>query len=133
MKNNLFTDILSSINRFKELRKARKRDYGCAITETVKIPLIDCNPSFFDTVEGCCIMNTNRSVYQAVKLIFDRFQPEEKYKLLLAPEEGEFIARAQFWKRELKPIMQPKQYRKAICSILHWYIHIKRMRSDNLV
>lgn len=112
------------------MRKARKNGCNVEIRKVAELPFINCGPGFLNTVEGCKLVNGDYSVYENVKQVFDGLSHEQKYKLVFSPKDGEFIARAQFWKSILKPVMDTKKYSLAIYSILHWYIQIKQMRTE---
>ena len=131
MKNNLFTDAKTAVNLFRDMRKARKNGCNVEIRNVAELPFINCGPGFLNTVEGCKLVNGDSSVYENVKQVFDGLSYELKNKLIFSPKDGEFIARAQFWKSVLKPVMDPKKYSLAIYLILHWYIHIKQMRMED--
>lgn len=126
MKNNLFTDAKTTVNLFRDMRKARKNGCNVEIRNVAELPFINCGPGFLNTVEGCKLVNGDSSVYENVKQVFDGLSYELKNKLIFSPKDGEFIARAQFWKSVLKPVMDQKKYSSAIYSILQWYIHIKQ-------
>lgn len=130
MKNNLFTDAKTAVNLFRDMRKARKNGCNVEIRNVAELPFINCGPGFLNTVEGCKLVNGDSSVYENVKQVFDGLSYEQKYKLVFSPKDGEFIARAQFWKSVLKPVMDHKKYSSAIYSILQWYIHIKQTRME---
>lgn len=127
MKNNLVTDVKTAVNLFRDMRKERKNGCDIEVRKVAEMPIINCGPTFLNTVEGCRLMNGEYSVYQNVKQVFDRLSYEEKHKLEFAPKDGEFIARARFWRSVLKPVMDSKQYRTSMYLILDWYIQNKRI------
>lgn len=71
----------------------------------------------------------NREIVEASRRAFHSLLPEEKNLFASAPENGEFVERALFWKELLTPVMTPKNCHKAMIKIIEWYIHIKEMHS----
>lgn len=127
MKNNLVTDVKTAVNLFRDMRKERKNGCNIEVKKVVDVPVINCGPTFFNTVEGCRLINGEYQIFESAKQAYDKLSQDEKYKLAHAPKDGEFIARAHFWKSVLRTTMDSKQYRTAIYLILSWYVHIKQM------
>lgn len=127
MKNNLVTDIKTAVNLFRDMRKERKNGCNIEVKKVVDVPIINCGPTFLNTVEGCRLINGEYQIFESAKQAYDKLSQDEKYKLAHAPKDGEFIERARFWKSVSKPVMDSKQYRTSMYLILSWYIHIKQM------
>ena len=128
MSSMILNDAKTAVDLFSRMRKARKVNEEVSVRVVREIPLVNCGVSFLDTVEGCCLANSRKDVREAVWKIFKGFTYEEKRMLSFSPEDGKFIMRVDFWADKLKPVLSSGQYRSAMRSILHWYVHIKKMR-----
>ena len=128
MKNNLIHDIGAAVDLFKDIRKERKNGSEVNVQKFVQIPLIYVGIGFYDTIEGCVLANCSADISYEARMAYDILPYETKRLLVTTPGDGEFMARVNCWKRLLTPVMTPKQCQIAITAILHWYIHIKRMR-----
>ena len=94
----------------------------------VSIPCVTLGPGFYDTVEGCTLSHCEREIRDIAQKAFYTLPPEVRYSLAFLPKDGEFIARSHLWKSLLSSVMSPVQCRKAMIRIIHWYIHIKKMK-----
>lgn len=83
--------------------------------------------SFFDTVEGCYLWNTNREVFYVMRATFKKLPLRIQHRLTFAPNDSEFIQRVQMWKTALIIAQIPASIRfDALHSICQCYIKIKR-------
>lgn len=55
----------------------------------------------------------------------------KKHELSFVPKDGEFVSRAKFWGKLLRPVMSNRNYRKAMVRIISWYIHIKHIHQND--
>ena len=129
MKNNFLEDIKTATNLFIDMRKASKEGKKITVNRTLEIPMFSVGNSFFDTIEGCTLSNCKESgVCVIAQKAFSELPYDIKCLLSNSPKDGEFVERANFWKRLLQPVMTSKQYHVAMTEILNWYIHIKKQR-----
>lgn len=126
--NYLFADIKTAAKAFGEVRKARKN--GADKVEIKAQPLrvlpIINTVGFYNTVEGCTLSHCEKEIVDIAQKAFNELPYEERHRLMFAPENGEFVERAIFWRTLLEPVMSKQQTGKAMQQIVHWYIHIKR-------
>lgn len=125
--SSFITDIKKTVKIFKDMRKASKEGYETEIRQERQIPVYS-SIGFLNTVEGCVLINHEKDIYKQVNEIFKQFSLEEQEMLVNSPKDGEFIERINFWKYKLQRVMDDRQCRKAMLSIIHWYIHIKKLR-----
>ena len=78
-------------------------------------------------MEGCLFCGQKR---QPIRDVFGSFPEEVQRSLVFTPKgRGEWIERARFWARELKPALQPEMYHEAMLRIIGWYAHCLRRRA----
>lgn len=127
--SNFFKDAKKAIDIFTEIRKARKEGHEIEVRQLRQIPLYTGN-SFLNTVEGCTLINHEEFIFEQVDEIFSQFSAEEQHRLAFAPKKGEFINRVNFWRENLSPVMTNRDYRKAMITIISWYIKIIKMEKS---
>lgn len=127
MKNNLVNDAKIAAKMFLHIRKARKQGREVRIEHRMQIPVLNCGPGFYGTVEGCTLSWLDRDIVNKARDAFDGLPYDEKLKLQSIPEKGEFIKRAKLWKELLSPVMTESQCHLAMIKIIGWYIHIKNL------
>lgn len=124
-RGTVFDDLKATAGVFTDMRKARKEGSVVEVKKAVQIPVIQ-SGGFYSTVEGCALSRCEKGIVNAAQKAFSGLSDSEKHSLAFSPKNGEFVERVMSWKALLKPVMSEKQYRKAILTIIHWYIHIKR-------
>lgn len=126
--NYLFADIKAAAKTFGEVRKARKNgaDKVEIKTQALRVLPVYDTAGFYSTVEGCTLSHCEKGIADIAQKAFSELPYEERHRLTFAPENGEFVERAIYWRTLLEPVMPEKQRRKAMQRIIHWYIHIKR-------
>lgn len=66
--------------------------------------------------------------WQPVRDVFGNFPEETKRALAFTPKGcGEWVERARFWARELKPVLPTEMYHEAMLRIIGWYVRCLRM------
>lgn len=121
-----FSDVKTAADVFTDIRRARKEGAVVEIRKSRVLPVFTAGPCILDTVEGCTLWNRNKEVFDEIQGAFKSLPSEEKRRLAFSPENGEFIERASIWRSLIASVLSPEQTRKAMISILQWYIHIKR-------
>lgn len=124
-RSTVFSDLKAAARLFTDMRKARKEGKKVEVKKAVQIPVIQ-SDGFYNTVEGCALSHCEREIANAAQKAFNSLADGEKHRLTFSPKNGEFAERVIFWKSLLKPAMTEQQYRKAILTIIHQYICIKR-------
>lgn len=124
------SDAKTAIDLYKEIRRARKKGKRIEVRCCTQMPFINPGPSFYGTMEGCMFANGPKCIFESAYAAFNALTFEEKHSLGLAPKDGEFVARANFWRKILKPVMPPSEHRTAMSLLLHKYVCIKRMRTE---
>ncbi len=122
-----FNDVKTAVDVFAEIRRARKEGAVVEVRKSRMLPVFNAGAGILDTVEGCTLWNHNNEVFKEIRGAFNTLPAEEKRRLAFSPKDGEFTERAYFWKALISSALPPEQTRKAMISILHWYIHIKRI------
>lgn len=123
----LLNDVKIAAGIFTDIRKARKEGTEVEVRKVRRLPVLSVGLSILDTVEGITLWNQNKDVFDAIERAFNALPDEERKKQTADLEDGEFTERAYFWKALISSALPPEQTRKAMISILHWYIHIKRI------
>lgn len=130
MKTNILSDIKTAASLFGEVRKARKSGAEIRVQQVKQYPFIFDMAGILSTVEGCTLINGDRTIFDIAQKAFNSLPYEVRHRLTFSPKDGEFTERVQFWKNLLKPVMSSKQYHTGMQTIIRWYIHIKHMRMD---
>lgn len=127
---NILQDIKTAAKVFGEVRKARKNGAtGVKIEPVRTIPVYTLAPALLNTMEGPLVWNAGRDVYQVVQEIFNGLPYETRRQLEFTPKKpGEWVERAQFWKRELQPAMPPQMYHEVMVLFISWYARCLRRR-----
>lgn len=125
MDIRILSDIKSTINLTRKLRKTRKK-MACA-DETVAVKSVCSIPVFKTSSWGFtpefCILHGDTG--KAVQTVFETFDIETQHALTFAPKDaGAFVERVRFWQRMLKPVLPSAQYHQAIMAILDWSIKV---------
>lgn len=123
----LLSDIKTAVEAFKNARRARKAGEDIEVKYTAEKPALKSTPSFFDTVEGCKLSNSDHEISKRVGAAFMELDCNTKRRLAFAPKNGEFIERARFWQNIIHEALPGKQGHKAMRAILTTYARIKRM------
>lgn len=124
---NFFSDVKTAADIFLDIRKERKQGREVEVRKVKSLPVFCVGPGLLDTVEGIVLWNHSRQVYNKIENAFKALPDEEKKRQSFSPNDGEFIERANFWKTLVSSVLPPEQSRKAMMSILQWYIHIKQL------
>lgn len=132
MGSSFISDVKTAANLFREIRKARKDGVRIEVqrAKAMEIPVIGGTVGFYSTVEGCRLANGDRIICDIAEEAFRGLSCEDKHRLTLSIQDGEFVERVYFWKTLFAPVMTPVQCRNAVLQILQWYIHIKQMRME---
>lgn len=77
------------------------------------------------TMEGCLFPGRK---WKPVYDVFATFDKETQRRLTFTPEDGEWVDRVNFWKRELRPKLTPEMYHEAMLKICGWYVRCVRRR-----
>lgn len=136
MKINLLNDVKTAVTVFGAVRKARKDGQEVRIKQTKEIPVMTGGVmfnGFYNTIEGCAIAGTHSGVdketVDIARKTFHALPVEERTPFSIAPKDGGYISRYRYWRNLLSPVLTPKQCNKAMYAILHWFIHLKHMKS----
>lgn len=79
------------------------------------------------TPEAC--LSFKRDTREAVVEIFRRLDQEAQRRFTFVPQDGEWVARARFWKEHLQEL-PPDQYHEAMLKILNWCTRCVRRRLE---
>lgn len=123
----IMNDLKAAAGLFVDMRKARKCGGAVRLEKKIQVPVFQ-SGGFYNTVEGCTLSHLSKEVRDLAEGVFNKLSDEEKHRMQFPPKDGEFADRVRFWRGILKPAMNGKQCHIAMCRIIHWYIHIKRMR-----
>lgn len=126
---NIFRDIQTAVKLTGEIRKARKAGAGAVqIRPVYKIPLVSLGHAWPNTVEGCLTWKLGREIDRTMTAIYGDFPPETQRWLELTPDNpGGWVDRAQFWQRELEPVLPAKTYHAVMVLFVNRYAHCLRM------
>jgi len=122
---NILQDIKIAFKLTGEVRKARKNGAGGVELRTVKtMPVMKPAPAFLNTMEGCTVWQCDQDTRRAVEAVFNGLPYETRRQLEYTPEApGEWVERARFWQRELRPVLPPKMYHTVMMKFVCWYAH----------
>lgn len=115
----------AAVEAFAAAREARACGLEPKIQVTVKMPVINRSPVFYETPEGCMFADKDKAVHDAVWEAFKGLSHEDKRMLCFSPKPGRYILRAQLWERGLGPALPPRLHHKAMGEILRLYVRIK--------
>ena len=92
-----------------------------------QIPVFE-GGGFCDSLEGCTLSNIRGKgdMVDRIQKAFNKLPLCERQPFLRVPNDGEYIARANFWKRLFSQTLEPQQYHIAMNRILKRYIRIKQ-------
>lgn len=107
-------------------------DAAAALKESPRIiPLIYVGLNLFDTMESCRLANCGRDIWEPVEKVYPALTDQTKSILTADHEDGEFLKRAQMWRKILIATLPREGYHKAMAAILRWYIRLKQTRKEN--
>lgn len=126
----ILQDIATAVRLTGEVRKARREGAtGFRIQPVITVPLLSGGGgmSFLSCMEGCQLFNSDvPGLYEAVHTVYKGFNYEVQRRLAFAPKPGEWRARAEFWKRELKDALPENLYYKAMMLLLNRFSYYAR-------
>lgn len=98
----------------------------------VQIPVYE-GGAFCDSLEGCTLSNIrgHGDMVDRIQKTFNKLPLCERHPFLCVPKDGEYMARANYWKRLCGQVLDPQQCNIAMIKILEWYIHLKKMEVPN--
>lgn len=112
------------INNLREALYATKIGKDVVTMASVPIMKID---TWCWTLEAC--LSFKRDTREAVVEIFRRLDQEAQRRFTFVPQDGEWVARARFWKEHLQEL-PPDQYHEAMLKILNWCTRCVRRRLE---
>lgn len=124
---NVFTDIATAIKLTKEVRRARKSGATAIEFQAIREIPIHRLGYWSCTPEACLFY---REEWQAIWDLFDTFDEEIQHAFTFAPKDGEWADRIRFWQRELRLVLEPKQYHKAMLILTQWAERCVRTRRE---
>ena len=132
IKGNIFSDIATAVKLTGEVRKARKSGASeVQIKQVYTVPCFTFGPAYSNTIEWSLGNRLGREADRAVMEVFNGLPYDTQRWLEHLPKKpGEWAERARFWQRELKPVLPPKLYYRAITAFIQRYIHCLRMRQE---
>lgn len=109
-------------NHFRTVIQVKKDSKG------VQIPVFE-GGGFCDSLEGCTLQNIRGygDMVDRIQKAFNKLPLCERQHFLRVPNDGEYIARANFWKRLFSQTLESQQCHIAMNRILKRYIRIKKM------
>ena len=115
---------------FGAVRKARREGASVVQIKPVHVvPVLNPAPAYYNTMEGCLTWKLGRDTDLAVRGVFNGFPYETQRRLEFTPEkQGEWVERAQFWQRQLKPALPQKMYHNVMILFISWYARCVRRR-----
>lgn len=124
---NILQDIRTAANLFGEVRKARKAGAdGFQVRSFRSVPVYHMG-YWGGTMEGCLFYGQK---WKPIRDVFGSFPEDVQRSLTFTPKgHGEWVERARFWARELKPALQPEMYHEAMLRLIGWYAHCLRRRA----
>ena len=127
---NILQDIKTAIKLTREVRKARKNGgSSLQIRPVYTVPIIEFKPCYLNTIEAGQTHKLGKDTDKAVMEVFDHLPYETQQWLEHCPQRpGEWVERARFWQRKLKPALPTKMYHEVIILFIHWYAHCLRRR-----
>ena len=97
----------------------------------VAVPFVRIAPGYYNTVEGCLTHRLGREADQAVKEVFNGLHYGLQRWLESTPEKSrDWVGRALFWRRKLRPVLPPETYHKVMALFIGWYIRCLRMMKE---
>lgn len=124
----IFEDITTAVRLTTEIHKARREGASVRVQKTYIIPVV--KTGYWGWTMESCLLASNKKLNDAVSAIFYTFDEETQHALTFTPKNpGDWVERAQMWRRELKPVLSDKEYHAAMSMILGWYIQCVRRRA----
>ena len=126
---NILQDIKAAVKLTGEVRKARKAGAsGLQVRPVYRLPALRLG-YWTQTMEACLMRggDTEKAVVKA----FEAFPEQVQHSLTFYPKEpGEWVERARFWQRELKPALTPEMYHEVMLLFVGRYIRCLRARKE---
>ena len=129
---NFISELRIAAKVFKQAQKARQLGAVLQVQEAVNLPVYKLN-GWGATLESTLLRG---QAYQAACEVFYELAPKVRHDLLFTPENsGGWLARAQFWREQLRPTLPPDVFHAAMIRLCSHYrnIIIRRKREENHV
>lgn len=129
---NFISDLRTAAKVFNQAKRARKRGAVLQVQETINLPVYKLG-GWSATLEATLFP---RETDQFVRNVFYGFAPNVQHDLLFTPESsGGWLARAQFWREQLRPTLPPDMFHAAMIRLCSHYrnIIIRRKKVGNHV
>ena len=108
------------IAAIKAVHRARK--LGRATHIAVSLPVIKMSNGLINTVEGSVLTNClTREQYNAVNARYKEVSEVTRQAMVCSAKSGEYLARAQWWRRFLLETLCEKDAHGAMIALLRWY------------
>lgn len=128
---NILQDIQTAVKLTGEVHKARKEGGSIEIRKVWRVPVL--KTTYWTWTMEACLMRGG-DVERSVCDVFDALPEETQHALTFTPKRpGDWIARARFWQRELRPALPPKMYHEVMLLFIGWYTHCLRLRREGTV
>ena len=123
---SIFNDIKTAVKLTGEVRKARKEGASIEARKVWRVPMLK-TTYWTWTMEACLMCGGDTG--KAVRDVFYTLPEETQHQLTFTPKgPGEWVERARFWQRQLRPVLPPKMYHAVMVKFIGWYAHCLRMR-----
>ena len=117
---NFMDDLRTAARTFNLAQKARKQGAVLKVQEAINLPVSDFE-GWGATMEATLLKG---KANQAVCKVFNELSPKARHDLLFTPKNpGEWLARAQFWRGQLKPALPHAMYYESMIRLCSWYRH----------
>lgn len=127
---NILQDIKTAVKLTGEIRKARKNGADSVQARLVyTLPCVNLGPAYGNTMERGLSWRMGKETDRAILEVFKRLPHDMQRWLNFTPEKpGEWVERARFWQRELKPVLPADMYHKTMALFIGHYAKCLRKR-----
>lgn len=127
---NFISDLRTAAKVFNQAQKARKLGAVLQVQEAINLPVYKLN-GWGATLESTLL---GEQAYQAARKVFYELAPKVRHDLLFTPENsGGWLARAQFWREQLRPTLPPDLFHEAMIRLCSWYRHCINMKKGGSI
>lgn len=123
----IIQDVKNLVKLVPEVHEARKAGADVQIKKIWSVPAIKIGYWSF-TIEACLLCG---SKWQPLIDVFLGFDEETQQALTFLPKDGEWANRARFWKRSLRPTLEPDLYHEAMLTFVQHYVKCVRRRRED--
>ncbi len=127
---NILQDVKIAIDLIGKVNKARKSGaVAIQLCSVYCVPSATSGSGFYNTIEGCLTWRCGSEVDKAIMDIFKSLPYGTQRWLEFTPDQpGGWVERAQFWRKQLQPVLPEKTYHTVMVLFIGWYAHCLRER-----